>query len=259
MRRPSNRLKRALKISELERQLSCYALAATAAGVGALASQACEAEIIYTKAHRQIGPNTTLKLDLNHDGIVDFTLKDTFHFSSFFTSYGRLSVLPAGQKNRAWGHTLTRRDYASALFAGARVGPKGQFLPGAGLMAESTFNGGARPPGSDSCTGPWANVSNRYLGLKFIIDGEVHFGWARLNVACSGRRVTALLTGYAYETVPNQPIVTGKEKGTDDSDSTFQQSRTRQAALQPASLGRLAQGAAGLTSWRRKQRRENGL
>jgi hypothetical protein len=254
MRRPSNQLKRVFKISEFERQLSCYALAATAAGVGALASQACEAEIIYTKAHRQITPHTTLKLDLNHDGIVDFTLKDTFHFSNY-TSSGRLLALPVGQENRVWGHTLSSRAYASALFAGARVGPKGQFLPGSGRMAESTFNGGARPPGSDSCTGPWANVSNRYLGLKFIIKGEVHFGWARLSVACSNRMVTALLTGYAYESVPSRPIVTGKEKGTEDSNGTFQQSRTYsgQAALQPASLGRLAQGAADLTAWRRKQ------
>jgi hypothetical protein len=84
-------------------------------------------------------------------------------------------------------------------------------------------------------------VTNRYLGLKFVITGKVHFGWARLNVSCSsqGSTITALLTGYAYETVPNQPIVTGREKSKDISEG--------------ATLGRLAKGA-GLSPWRGKNR-----
>jgi len=239
-----------------------YALAATAAGVGILASQPSEAEIVYTKAHRQITPNTTTKLDLNHDGIVDFILKDKFSTSGYSAS-GRLSALPAGQKDQIWGHIVSRRAYASALFAGVRVGPEGQFLPAAGTMAVTVFAGGARRDVPGYCTGPWGNVTNRYLGLKFLIAGKVHFGWARLNVTCpwDTTTVTGLLTGYAYETVPNRPIVTGKEKGTEGIDSTFQQSRksSGSAALQPASLGRLAQGAPGLTAWRGKQRKENGL
>jgi hypothetical protein len=222
------------KSFDFERQLNLYALAATAAGVGMLAlAQPARSEIIYTKAHRQIGPNTTLQLDLNHDGIADFALKDTF-MQSNYTSSGRLFAVPARQKNQVWGHTfLNRSAFASALYGGVRIGPKGQFLPGSGLLAQTTFNGGLRrPPGQASCTAPWANVSNRFLGLKFVISGKVHFGWARLNVSCGNQHVTAILTGYAYETVPNRPIVAGKEKGPEQG-----------SAYQPgASLGRLALG-----------------
>ncbi len=255
MRRPQSPSSRAFHPHEFEHQLSWYALAAAATGVGILASQPSEAKIIYTKAHRQITPNTTIKLDLNHDGITDFSFKDTFS-TSFYSSFGRLFAIPTGKHNQIRGHEVSGRAYASALFAGARVGPKNQFLPGSGMMAAVSFLGGRRQPGSESCTGPWANVSHRYLGLRFVITGEVHFGWARLDVTCStqGSMVSAVLTGYAYETVPNQPIVTGKQKGTEDPDNTSQQSRgpARPTALQPASLGRLAQGAAGLTSWRGK-------
>ena len=250
MRHPQSQSKRAFKPCDFDQHLSWYALAAAAAGVGILgSSQPSKAEIVYTKAHRQISPNTTIKLDLNHDGTKDFSLKDTFS-TSFFSSFGHLSALPIGKRNQIWGHTVSNRAYASALFAGARVGPKGQFLSGAGMMAATSFLGGMRAAASVSCTGPWANVNHRYLGLKFVITGKVHFGWARLNVACSNSHVTALLTGYAYETVPNRPIVTGRRKA-----NASQQSRTsaRPAALQPASLGRLAQGAAGLTGWRGKQ------
>ena len=257
MRRPLNQFGKISKLSDFDQRLNLYSLAATAAGVGLLAlAQPSEAEIIYTKAHRVINPNTTIKLDLNHDGIADFSLKDTFS-TTFYSSFGRLSALPIGQTNQIRGHTVSQRAYASALFAGAHVGPKGQFLPGTGQMAATSFLGGLHPQVSGVCTGPWANVTHRYLGLKFVITGKVHFGWARLNVTCSaqGSTVSALLTGYAYETVPNRRIVTGKEKGDGDIDNASRQSRTSPgpSALQPASLGRLAQGAAGLTAWRAKQ------
>jgi len=259
MRRPQSQGKRAFRPGEFEQQLSWYAMAAAAAGVGILASQPSAAEIVYTKAHRQITPNSTIKLDLNHDGITDFSLRDAFSQSNF-SSFGRLSVLPIGQKNQIRGHTVSNRAYASALFGGGRVGPNGQFLPASGMMAATSFLGGARRPGSATCTGAWANVSHRYLGLKFIITGKVHFGWARLNVSCSAKdsMVTALLTGYAYETVPDRPIIAGKEKGSEDSSQPSRKS-AGPSALRPASLGGLAQGAAGVTAGQEKQRKENGL
>lgn len=87
--------------------------------------------------------------------------------------------------------------------------------------------------------GPWENsgkgVKNRYLGLRFTFKGKIHYGWARLNFP---NPPGATLTGYAYETVPNKPIITGKTKGPDV------------ITVQPASLGRLAQGSAGLAAWR---------
>jgi hypothetical protein len=67
--------------------------------------------------------------------------------------------------------------------------------------------------------------------LKFTIHGKTHYGWARLNVAVSaGAHVDATLTGYAYETIANEAIVTGKKHGPDN-------------ASQPATLGQLARGA----------------
>ena len=59
----------------LHRQLNLYALAASAAGVGALAlAQPAEAKIIYTKTHMVIAGAEQYYLDLNHDKITDFTI-----------------------------------------------------------------------------------------------------------------------------------------------------------------------------------------
>ncbi len=64
--------------------------------------------------------------------------------------------------------------------------------------------------------GPWLDVKGQaYVGVRFAIKGKVHYGWARLGSISHNKPVKALLTGYAYETIPNKPIVTGKTKGPD--------------------------------------------
>jgi|SRR5580692_509960 hypothetical protein len=252
MRNPRIPSKLTCKSFKLERQLNLYALAATAAGVGMLAlTQPAASEIIYTKTNRVISPKTTFHLDVNHDGVADIDLKDIFNVYTVGSS-GQLTAIPALKKNHIWGHTVAGYGYASALYPGVRIGPKGKFLPGSGSMASSLFNGGRkRPPAYESCTGPWADVTKRYLGFEFDISGQMHFGWARLNVSCKASQVTAVLTGYAYETVPNRSIVTGREKGSDEGDSSSLQSET--FSPEAASLGRLAGGTAGLAPWRKQR------
>jgi hypothetical protein len=73
-------------------------------------------------------------------------------------------------------------------------------------------------------------VKNHYLGLKFRVNGQTRYGWARLNVRTQGVSMTAQITGYAYEAVVNKPIVAGQTTG-----ST--------SASIPGSLGDLARGA----------------
>jgi len=85
--------------------------------------------------------------------------------------------------------------------------------------------------------GDWFNVSDRYLGFRFYVHGHAHYGWARLNVSINNGNcaaVCATLTGYAYETIPNKPIIAGKTHGRDG-----------------ATLGRLAQGASGVSNRRK--------
>ncbi len=240
MKHPSGSSKKSFSIPDFEHRLSMYALAASAAGVGMLAlTPSAEGKIVYTKANKTIGSNNTLHLDLNHDGVADFDLKDTLSSSTAGGQFARLDALADRKQNAVWGHTVPFNAYASALPAKVSIGPKGQFMSAGakGLMAASSASG--LHPGNFTCTGPWANVTNRFLGLKFVIKGEVHFGWARLNVSCSNATVSATLTGYAYETVANRPILTGKEHGTyDASDAMAPPDRS-------VTLGRLAQGVKG--------------
>jgi hypothetical protein len=44
--------------------------------------------------------------------------------------------------------------------------------------------------------GPWANVSQHFLGFKFEINHQAHYGWAELSVK-AGPRNGACDCGYA--------------------------------------------------------------
>jgi hypothetical protein len=79
-----------------------------------------------------------------------------------------------------------------------RIGPKADF--------QHNNNFGAVMAVADpslSC-GVWLGKSNfqAYLGLKFTIKGNIHFGWARVKVDTLQRPFSATLTGYAYEPSP---------------------------------------------------------
>jgi hypothetical protein len=168
-------------------------------------AQPAEAKIIYTKTQKVIGGNGVYELDLNHDGIIDFLILESPPVSG--TGGIALYTLEA-LGNAVQGYSGSRSKFANALPLGARIGPGQRFVtsPVDGEdMADvwaTNHSGGSG--------GQWLNVSNRYLGLKFKIDGKTHYGWARLSVKVNGFQITATLTGYAYETVPDEGLRAGQ-------------------------------------------------
>jgi hypothetical protein len=240
---------------DLERKLLSYATAATAAGVGMLAcSLPAEAKIVFTSIFVEIAPKALVNLDLNGDGIADFQFSNN---SSSGTSGGlirrKLHLIPQNQRNAIWGGTSRGFPIASALAPGVVVGPKGKFQQGAKLMATAGYGFGTAGPFYTSY-GPWREATHSYLGLRFTIGGQTHFGWARLNVASTAKGVYAAVTGYAYETVPNKPIVTGKTSGSAKNRTSASSNPASSNGSKPASasLGLLAYGSLGLDAWRRR-------
>jgi len=206
------------------------------------------AQPAYTPTHRTIKTHDILHLDLNHDRIGDFLISN----HSFCTAdvCGRtLRVLPVAGRNQVVGAKgFGGPFYAYALARGTKISSEQPFS--GKLMAASGTEYGS--------VGQWFNVSDRYLGLKFVIKGKFHYGWARLSVIVGGGSITAALTGYAYETIPGKSIKAGQTKGPDQRDQEgFSTGASVMSPIpdvpQPTSLGMLALGAHGVPMWRRKQ------
>ncbi len=203
-RRPSNS-RPAKPLPSLEKRLCTYALTAAAAGIGiGVTAPSAEARIIYVPANKVLTEGT-LNISLNH--IPTWSVTDGFRSS---IGYDILSVKPLHA-----GGVMFANGYAQALGSGASIGPSGVFQTAPTRMERAVFL-------SDSSFargyGPWTHATNQYLGLRYVVNGQTHYGWARFTVRTSGSlttgvKITASFTGYAIETVADQPIQAGKTSG----------------------------------------------
>lgn len=234
----SNRRRTASINSKLENKLAAYVAAAGAAGVSLLAvSQPAQAKVVYTATNVTV--TTPIAIDLNQDGVTDFTLGFVAGIEhSFF-----VDVTPA------MGNAVRGNGSAACGFFGVPVGPGEKFATNS-YLGEGVRMAGFFGYGISTSFGPWANVTNRYLGFKFLINGQTHYGWARVSVTNEIRNV--VLTGYAYETTPNKNIVEGHTFGPEKSDA-IAPSDLLAPALEYSTLGMLARGADGLAIWRRNE------
>ncbi len=221
----------------LHRDLTNYAVAAGAAGVSVVAlAQPTNAQIVYTPAHEMMGSRGKISIDLNHDGAADVMIREIPCSAGTFFPANSLQAVPL----RAGG-AFREGIYGwpvAAMAAGSKIGPGEFFFAGVGVMLNWTYYG-------VYYFGSWAFAPTSYLGIRFSIKGENHYGWARLKAAYNfyGRDIDVLLTGYAYESKPNTPILagaTGKDAGADDPAS--QEPRSTLPRLKSPTLGALALG-----------------
>lgn len=221
--------RKAVKLSKsLHRELSFYALAA---GAGLLAaSQPADAQIVFTPANETLGPYQRILLDFNHDGLTDLVIRELPYEQSFLKGHS-VRVLPHSGGGVKQGYA---NGFAQPMSLGSRIGPGEEFLQHWGIIAKTY---------GIYYAGSWDDLSDHYLGVRFLIDGKLHYGWARLNV--SGYGIFVTLTGYAYETRPGVPIdagQTGSEEGGDaGNDSSLPRSGTK------GTLGSLALGVGGVS------------
>lgn len=156
-------------------------------------------------------------MDLDGDGANDFLFFVHYNLLSVTTtggsmysipnSYGKVfgwittSVYAFGQSsNQVVGYQGAFYPYGSALNNGDNIGPSQSFNPYFEAWLASTFNG--------SIYGPFANQTDKYLGVKFIGgDGGLHYGWLRLDATVNP--VTLTIKDFAYETTPNTPTYAG--------------------------------------------------
>jgi hypothetical protein len=218
----------------LEKRLLGYAAAACAAGVGLLATApTARAEIVVTRANLTL-TNGTLLVDLNHDGISDFGLKNGTNLGThrYLVAYG------VGASRNGIEPSFAGCSYPPAALRA--LAP----IDGLDLFCHRSEAPLAAVNRDGVVSGPWANTGRAFLGLRFEVSGQTHYGWAALSVKARvlnhSPTISVTLLAYAYNTVPGQPIRAGQTESTTGTSSTVQ-----------PSLGALALGSQGLVLWRR--------
>jgi hypothetical protein len=244
-----DRKRNAVRLSRsLEKNLLAYAAAATG-GLAAFA-QPANAEIIYTPSNIPIAEpfegGAITQFDINNDGVSDFAFSNYSYFShGLGAAYLKISPDITGNEIVAVQVKGQKEVSAAAMSAGNTVGSAANFQSnGRGLVLGGVFLGSV----SETHQGGFLNVETAYLGLKFLVNGQVHYGWARIKFISPGSYAGASIAGYAYESVANQPIVVGKTSGTAEKSQENRQSASPAASAPNAksqTLGALAVGAAG--------------
>jgi hypothetical protein len=152
--------------------------------------------------------------------------------------------------NEVWQNGLSfygGEPCAADLGRGVRIDRLRPFAAGKIVMTgeEGTSEG-------HQLCGSWAKETNKhYLGVKFLDkESNVHYGWVRVITDFTHATITA----YAYETVPNEPIIAGEStEGTADASLTPAPVNSTAKVTQSASLGYLALGASSIAVWRRDE------
>jgi len=236
----------------LQQKLNSYAMAASAAGLSVLAlTTGARAEIVFTP-HRAKLTEGQFAVDFNQDGIPEFLILDkSLYKASTFCSFCVQYLKVTGNGNVGAAAVGVAGETA-ALLPGAIICAHDPFenAQSAGVLMASAFN-------DDNSFfliyGQFSNTKKRFLGLKFQINGQTHYGWVRLAAVKAGfgnaPYVVAVIDGYAYETTPNQAIVDGMAHGTSGAND---ESVIESPASRQPTLGLLAVGAQGVPVWRGK-------
>ncbi len=85
----------------------------------------------------------------------------------------------------------------------------------------------------NNSSGNWLGGDRGYIGVRFQLDGNDHFGW--FDIGIEENNFTTTIFGYAWEDQPGVSIAAG-------------------AIPEPGSLQLLALGALGLLAWRQKKK-----
>ena len=148
-------------------------------------------------------------VDVNGDGYDDFLFQATSSTGgvwSFGRVFGNVPSYSVGAvSNKVMGYSGAILPYGSALDAGALVSASADFLgdsssnPGNVAFLNSIYSG--------ATYGQFADVTDKYLGFSFDVDGNTHYGWMRLDGTVGP--VTLTIKDLAYNSTAGESIETG--------------------------------------------------
>jgi len=165
----------------------------------------------------------SFQLDMNHDGIDDFVFSASVNGSTCgadplfggYQYYINISVAPANENNEI----INDGTYALAMDSSSAIVSDSSWANAPQTLITALIRSGGRCITQPFHEGYWLNQSDKYLGLRFTKGNNIYYGWARLSSSyhiivnpfhlSNGQLI---LKDYAYNSIPNQPILAGQTK-----------------------------------------------
>jgi hypothetical protein len=203
-------MKKTTKSKEFKNKLKSYGALAT--GVLAVGNVA-NAQIIYTDVDPDeviTGDSTSYLLDLNNDGVKDYrmvTLDVTGSSSGVVYSAKGAGVYPLGQNE-----ILTDgSSYVQVLNNGDAIGANQNVwsATSSAFALNVKFKTQYMGQTVTYTYGLWNGVTDKFMGVKFDINGSWHYGWVRMDVNANADSI--VIKGFAYNAQPNSPLTAGED------------------------------------------------
>lgn len=197
-------------LKKFSNRLSQYtALSAAVAGVAEVSGQESGPTIVDLDIS-----GTLYNLDMDGDGNADFRLNNTV-FQNLFLLPFATGAEALGSAKVDGGNTFI---YPFALNSGDNIS--------AGTV--TWFNNSYQSMVVSSTVGNWGDgvnpVINKFLGLRFQISGQTHYGWAKLSTDVrSEDDITGnvILHSYYYNPIANDVIQAGATNTLSIKDNAF--------------------------------------
>jgi len=203
--------------------------------IGSIFSLTAKAQIVYTDikditytCNKKCGNcyvydcSKTYALDLNKDGTADFNINTGREVRNYGggdgESYCCLNPFSSWVSIGAINDNSVLAPPGSAVMAGSDISSVSTWSTGVldnfklrsvSRSCQFDYSGQC---GIIQSEGDWPNSTDRYLGLKIILNGHTHYGWARLSVVVDNSKASFKIMDYAYESSPDRAIIAG-DKG----------------------------------------------
>lgn len=196
--------------SKLNKKLKNYATLAISVIAADATAQVTHTDIRDTTL---INNGDFFDIDLNNDGINDLSIsltKTTYSSVSTYSSYYIKvnSVYASGSNSNDININVNSSSFyeVAAFNSNQSINNSVNSWSYYGLVggyATGSFGGST----INVNVGQFPNQGDKFLGVRFNIGANTHFGWVRLDVSALSDTVT--IKSFAYENTSNTPILAG--------------------------------------------------
>jgi hypothetical protein len=202
--------------NQLSRRL--YAFIITIA-IGVMFSATASAQFVYTDVNPDVAvtctastPNNSCSaidsIDINNDGVFDLKIRVGGSSSGGIHHSGTQSGIVEATPLHGSSIISNTSGYPHHLYRNDSIKSTNHWTTAANRILESLSH--ASKQIGNTVSGNWTHPIDGYLGIKIVSEGQINYGWIRLNVTINLPTASCMYKEYAYNSIPNQPILAGQ-------------------------------------------------